>query len=516
MSKRVKKIQSSFKVSSTDSLIVDCKGKPFDINNYAYDSSSTGRLMNDIDSPDLSPAEAVEVENDILRRRSDAMYRNNSWTSRAVNVHVSNEIGNGITPKSKSSNEEFRTEIDKLWNDHSEDMDSTGVLDVYGMQMLASKARRMHGEVFIRIRNRIKSDGYVVPIQFQMLESVFCPYHINLTLKNGNTVYQGLEISKNTGKVVAYYFYKQDPRSEFFNHELVRVRAHEVIHYFIPDRPGALRAVTELGRGIAKTHLYDKYTVAELIRKETRSHFTGAIVRDEYSQDDYNYDPISGQLIKEDDDGVGMLDIEPGTFPNLLPGEDIRMFDSDKGAEGYADFQYQQLLNIAAAFNCPYELLTGDFSRINDRIARVILNQYHREIEQIQNFITIHQLCKPMWKAFVKRAIATGVISAPDFTSNQKDYLRAEYRTPAWPYIHPLQDIQTSILAKDNNLDSRQNIIATRNRSAEQVDLERKEDILREMELDLITDSEGNTILGSFLEISSDDDNDENDDNGSK
>ena len=53
------------------------------------------------------------------------------------------------------------------------------------------RTRREAGEIFIRRRPRLLSDGLPVPIQYQLLEPEFCRVNYNLTF-NGERVYAGI------------------------------------------------------------------------------------------------------------------------------------------------------------------------------------------------------------------------------------------------------------------------------------------------------------------------------------
>ena len=461
--------------------------------NLAHEAASTGRLLSSFDAPTLSPTSAATAENNILIRRSQATVRNNPWIANGVRQLVSDEIGNGITPVSKSKDLVFRDQITELIDDSKHQFDPQGVLCMYGIQAAAARARRADGEVFIRIRRRRPTPRLNIPVQFQLIESVFCPIELDRVLPNGRYIRSGIEFNK-FGRRLAYWMYTEHPHD--WNHlapKIVRIPADQIIHHYIPLRPGAIRAAPEFSQAIPKAHLYDKYTSAELTRKETRAHFTGVIHRTEYDEADYNYDPISGQLINEDSEGVGMIDLEPGTFPSLLPGEGVELFDSDKGSEGYADFQYDQKSAIAAGMSgIPVEILSGDYSRINDRIARIILNQYHRGINQIQSLYTVQQVCRAMYETIVMTSVQHRLVDTVNFASNIRDYIRAEHRIPAWAYVHPLQDVQAHVHAMNAKLDSRQNLVAKRSRNVNMVDQEIADDIAREKSLGIFNEEKVN------------------------
>lgn len=461
-------------------------GKPM---SRAYEASSSGRRLGTFNAPSLSPNKAVLSELDILRRRSRALVRNNPWINRAIAADVANEIGTGIVPRSQAPDDKFREASRLLWKDWSPDADADQVTNAYGIQWLAARARRESGECFIRIRQRRLSDGLPVPVQFQVLESDFCPSTYDRTLRNGNEVVAGIEFDA-IGRRVAYWMYRQHPSDGGNLADLVRVPAEQVIHHYIPLRPGQIRGEPVTTQALIKAYVFDQYDDAELERKKSRAQFTGVIKKNYESDEDWQFDPMSGEPIDTDNADVPMFDLQPGTFPSLLPGEDVTLFDGDDTGSGYFDFARMQLMGMAAGYGIPFELMTGDYRDINDRVWRAIVNQYRREIEQIQDLFTIQQICRRMWIAFVDGGVLSGALDAPSYETKRHEYLRAEHRPQAWPYLHPLQDAQAMKLLKNEAFDSRQGLMAERGKDAEEVDRQRAEDLEREQRLSLNQESQ--------------------------
>lgn len=464
----------------------------------AYEASSDGRRLGKWDAPALSATRAVTSELDMLQRRSQAGVRNNPWNSRSLKADVANEIGTGIVPRPATDDKEFNAAIANLWKDYSLLCDYAGDLTAYGFQWAAARSRRENGEVFIRIIRQRSNRNIPVPLQFQILESCFCPTHLNRSTTTGNDIKSGVEVNTN-GKPVAYWMYKNHPSESLTSLvDMERVKAEDIIHHFIPLRVGQLRGEPNGTQAMVRSYVFDKYDDAELGRKEARAQFTGVIRRPDYGQEDYKFDPISGQPISDDDSDVPMIEMETGSFPNLLPGEDITLFEGDDAGRGYKDYQHYQLMGIAAGNDVPYQLTSGDYSGINDRVWRAIMNQYHREKEQDQDLFLIPQVCRRMWIEFVDRAILSGAVKAPaGYVTNRFNYLRAKHRPQAWKHIHPYQDIQAKALEVESGFASRQKVIdETRDDTAEEIDEQRAEDQKREKDLKLteeVDNAEQNT-----------------------
>lgn len=462
--------------------------------NQAYEAAvTTGRrLMNWRPSQSGPNADQVYSLQD-LRARSRDSKRNNGWIAHGIDTIVSDEIGTGIVSRSRCSNKEFRLAADALWPRWVKTADADGVLDYYGLLSSIARSRIESGEAFIRFRPRRMADGLAVPLQLQVIEGDFCPHTYYVPLKDGRQVKAGIEFT-SFGQKKAYWMYKGHPGEYDGTIDatmLVSVPSQSILHHYLPLRPGSLRGVPWTTQALIKAKDFDEYDDAELIRKKSRASYTGAIRRPDYGEDDYKFDPFTGEALTRDANAVAVMNVEPGSMPNLLPGEDITLFEGDPAGQGYADFCHQQILGLAAGMNLPYELVSGDMSKVNDRIMRVILNQYHRQIEQWQWNLTIHQVCQPVWERVIETAVLSGALDAPDFEENRDDYLAVEHRTPGWPYIHPLQDVQAKRLAVRSGFSSRSAAVAETGWDSGDIDTQNAEDNARADDLDLVYESDG-------------------------
>ncbi len=476
---------------SRQSKITTPRIKP--IEQRAYEATSIGRRLGKWDAPATSATNAVTTELELLQKRQQSLVRNNGWVANALQFHVTSEVGTGIKPRPSTIDNEFNKELLELWEDYNQFADATGNLGVYGIQAQAVRARMESGECFILIHRQRSNRNIPVPVQFQVIESQMCPSWYNKeAFEGGNRIVSGVEVNKH-GRPVAYWFHKTDPNELITvknSYDLMRVKVDDVIHHFIPLRPGQLRGVPLGVQASVQAYIFDQYTDSELQRKQNRANFTGIVKRPDYGEVDYKYDPISGMALKEDDEGNPMTEIEPGSFPSLLPGEELMLFDADVATGGaYHEYQKNQLLAICAGLQIPVQFATGDFTEINDRIYRAILNNYKRQIEQLQHTYTIAQICRKMWSEFVDRAIMSGEVKSPKIESNFGQY-RCKHRGQAFAHIHPVQDIQANALDLAEGFTSRQKIVDNRNNgdTIEEIDRQRKEDNDREKKLGLQTD----------------------------
>jgi len=342
---------------------------------------------------------------DTLRSRSRDMVRRNPWATNALDAFVGNCIGTGIKPQSLHPEPDIKEQIQSLWLRWTDEADATGLTDLYGLQALACRSVMEAGECFIRLRPRLPKDGLSVPLQLQLLEAEHLPTNETRKLENGNYIRAGIEFN-GIGRRVAYHLYREHPGDTLnpvFSTELVRVPAEAVLHLFRPVRPGQLRGQPWLTQVLVKLYELDQYDDAELVRKKTAAMFAGFITR--LSPED--------NLIGEglpDANGAAMAGLEPGTMQILEPGEDVKFSQPADVGASYAEFLRMQFRAVAAAMGITYEMLTGDLTQVNYSSIRAGLLEFRRRCEAIQHNVIVHQLCRPIWRAWMEQAALEGAL----------------------------------------------------------------------------------------------------------
>lgn len=461
-----------------------------ELRNSAYDAAKTGgRRLGGWTATAGGPNTVVNGNVNTLRSRSHDSVRNNAWIKRGLSNWVANEVGTGFTAIAKSGDPEFNAAADELWQMWIRECDADGMMNFHGLVALAVRGRQEAGEGFIRARPRRLGDGLTVPLQIQALEAEQCPVsHTSLS----QNIRSGIEFNA-IGRRTGYWMYREHPGEyrTLAGADLRRVPADMVIHHYAPLRAGQLRGLPWTIQSLIKAKDFDEYDDAELVRKKTRSSFTGYLKKPElpYSEEDWKFDPITGEPITEDDAGVGMTSVEPGTWLAGMPGEEPILFEGDKTGSGYADYVRQQLLGVAAGLDMPYEVLTGDWQEVNDRIARVFLNEYRRILRQSQFLLTIPQVCQRIREWFIDYAVMAGKLPVRDYETRRADYLKTEWRADGWAYIHPEQDVNAKLKKIKAGLSSREAEVAADGLDVREVDRENAEDKKRAEEAGLFYES---------------------------
>lgn len=418
----------------------------------------------------------IQAAGSDMTARARYLIRNSGYAANAVEAFAANAVGYGIKPKSKAKDPEIRAAIHRLWAQWVDEADSEWLTDFYGLQRRAVRELFIAGEVFVRIRPRWPEDGLVVPLQLQLIPSEMLPL-TNRSLDNGNTLRHGIEFDK-IGRRVAYHFLRRHPgdvTDPGLSGETVRVPAQEVIHVVDPVDAGQLRGVSRFAPAIVKLFLLDQYDDAELDRKKVAAMFAGFVRRPapEY------------ETGEQDDDGAGIMPLEPGQLQILGPGEDITFSTpADVGGQ-YEAFQYRTLLQISAALGIPYSVLTNDMVKANYSNTRAALLEFRRRIEAFQYSVLVYQFCRPIFARWIATAALSGAIELPNWRARRREYQSAEWLTPKWEWVDPLKDARAEIEQIQAGLKSRAQAVAERGMDVEELDAEIAQDRARERELGL-------------------------------
>ncbi|MFB3816130.1 MAG: phage portal protein [Candidatus Methylomirabilales bacterium] len=465
-----------------------------------YEGASTTRRARGIHAPTVGPNSGLVYSLGLLRDRSRAAVRNDGHAEAGIDSLVSNIVGTGITPKSLAPDPEFRKRLHQLWWDWTSEADADGLLDFYGQQSLAVRGWLEGGEEFIRLRPRLPGDGLTVPLQVQLLEAELVPQDYTTTAPNGNPIRAGIEFDK-IGRRAAYWCWQQRPEQlDPFQAgaAMVRIPADQMVHLYAPIRAGQIRGLPQLTRAIIRLHDIDNTDDAVRVRHKLANLFVG-FIRPPAVDSSPEVDPLTGKAIETENDRA-LVGLEPGLFQELAPGEDVTFSQPPQVGGDYSEFLRLQLRGAAVAVGVPYELLTGDLGQVSDRSLRVIIQEFRRRIEQRQHHVVAHMLNRRIWLAFITRAILAGALDAPAaYWADPRPWTRVEWTPPAWPYLHPVQDVEHEKLMVRSGFKSRQQVVKERGWDVETVDAEIAADRARADSLGLQFDSDGGRPSGGTV-----------------
>ncbi len=385
-----------------------------------------------------------------VRRRAAYYCRNNPWVGNGVSAIVSGAIGAGIKPQSQHPDPAVRRAVHALWGRWTATADADGVTDAYGLQALAVRAMVETGECFAHLIPT--PDG----LRVRLLDADMVPLDETRELGDGRRTIQGVEFSAD-GTRAAYHIHRTRPEVPSFSTELVRIDAASIAHLFVPLAPGQVRGISWLAPVLLRLHELDLYEDAQLVRQKVSALFAGFIA-----------DPsgTAAGFDGQQTNNVLTTGLEPGTLKVLPPGTDIRFSEPAVIGDAVA-FMQLELRSIAAGLGVPEYLLTGDLSQANYSSLRAALVEFRTRLEQLQYSIIVHQLCRPIWRAWIVTEVLAGrLVGALD------ELLDVEWITPAAPWVDPQKDAVAASEQLAAGLTSRRRVVASLGWDIEQLDAE--------------------------------------------
>jgi lambda family phage portal protein len=406
-----------------------------------------------------------------LRSRSHKAYRNFGLARRGIDRLVDAVIGTGASlrlPKIAARDPAFARLVLDLWREWERVSDPDGITDFRGQQRTVYLEMLLGGDCFLRIRPRRPTDPLPVPMQVEILAADYLPDH-HYSVFNGNPIKSGIEFDL-IGRRVAYWMYRVNPRDYAAGWqagpgaELVRLPADLVMHVREPGAAGDLRGTPRLAPVLQKMRDLDDYDDAELLRKRNAAAIAGFVRRAVIGE---------GSNVEQGADdagrGSGALYLQPGTFLPLDPGEDITLAGTTDLGGQYEAFLRAQVSFIAAGLGIPYEALSGDWSRVNDRSYRAAMLEWKRSVEATQWLALVPQFLTPTFRAWALLAVESGRLVLPSDITLDDLLGAADWSWPAWGWLHPVQEIQGYALAVEKQFRSRSSVIAELGYDAEEV-----------------------------------------------
>lgn len=356
-----------------------------------------------------------------LRARARDLRRNNPYAERAITGIADNVVGYGIVPRPLAQKPRDNERLAKLWTAWAESLacDADGLENFYGLQHKIIEAVAESGECLVRRRRRKSSDGLPVPLQLQIIEADFLD-ETKTELNGTNQIIQGIEFDA-LGKRAAYWLFPEHPGSNTSLRGLTskRVPAEDVIHVFMPRRPGQARGYSWLAPVMQRLRNFDEMEDAVMEQAKIAACFAAFVTKDDTSKS-VKAPPLVDR-------------VEPAMIQELGIGESVS-FASPPTFNGYASYAWQALHAIAVGLGIPYELITGDLKGVNFSSGRMGWLHFARRVDVWQWRMLIPQLCEPVWQWFMEaQALSPGGVIAD---------ARAEWVAPRREMVNPREETE--------------------------------------------------------------------------
>lgn len=337
-----------------------------------YDGAGKGRRNTWTRGRDTSANAENRAALPILRARHREMVRNNAYAASAVRVLTSNIISTGIRPRAVSDDslKDRRDQAQKSMLQWCEStaIDYDGRHDLYGLQALAVRTAMEAGDALL-VRVTQRDPRSPVPLKVRLLEGDYLDHTKNGPMASGYAV-QGVQFNKQHQRV-GYWLHQNHPGDTLASLAPMTgsklTPAEDVIHLYEMLRPGQVRGVPRGTAALMRMKNLDEYQDARIEAQKSAACLVGAVIEPDGEGD------RKGDVLPER--------LEPGMFPRLAPGEDVR-FSTPPSVSGHGEFVSVEQHGIAIAYGVPHESLTGDLSEVNYSSARLGYLQFQRDIER--------------------------------------------------------------------------------------------------------------------------------------
>ncbi len=426
---------------------------------------------------------AIRQGGALLRERSRFLCRENGLAISSKAVWTAYSVGTGILPMPFGLTATRKKALLQAFYTWCETCDFDGLMDFSGQTAQVSDERFEVGEVFIRLMH-----SPVRPLQLKMLPSEQLPYTVVNArgVPSGNTVRLGIEFDDQDRRV-AYHFYRHHPGDGTVSVKdrmtTVRIPADEILHVYKVRTPGQLRGIPDTLGALIPANKLDEYDDALIERAVSGSKVSGIITKGS-SDRGAGAGALSGAT--DNRDGTATLDFEVGTILELETDEKWDTVAPPDPGTNYGEFIYNQKAKACAAMGVPYLEATGDLRRAPYSAGRLGRMPFKRRIEQFQFLELVPMFLRPVWLAWLRDGLLHGTIVLPRGSPRTVEaYSRVNWMGPKWEYIEPYKDRQAEVLAIDNLLEPRSDIIAQRGEDPDEVDERIRDEQKREARLKL-------------------------------
>jgi len=307
-----------------------------------------------------------------------------------------------------------------------------------------------------------------VPYSIQLIEPDFLPWDLFVDTAGANRIVHGVE--KNRWRQpVAYYLYREHPGDSAVSAlsldlaSLDRIPASRITHLKLTKRLHQTRGISILHGVIFRADDLQDIDRSERMAVRVASALTAVITKDD------NVEELGETIDTEIGDRSWYF--QPGMVAdNLRPGEDVRVIGSDRPNANLIDFRADQIRAIASRTGTKY-------SSVSKRFDKAYSAQRQELVESEPGYERVRgpfyeRWAGEIWRRHLLSAVTAGVLRIPQVVDPRTVFDVGIRRGGGIPWIDPLKEIEADVMAIDNQLSSRREIIRKRGLDPEQVDAE--------------------------------------------
>jgi lambda family phage portal protein len=463
----------------------------------AYQGARVSRLTADWVTSGTSADAEIKSSFKALRNRARQLCRDNDYARQAVRAIQNNVIGHGIRHQGQvrmlrggKLDEAINGRIHEEWEKwmHKNRCDVSGILGFHDIERLLVRSMAESGEVFVRMIKRPFGDSRV-PFALQVLEADYLIDDEVPQAADGNTVRMGIEVDQYL-RPQAYHFYANHPGDTYAgnartNGRRIRVPANEVIHLFLPERPGQTRGVSWFASALMRLHMLQGYEEAEVVRARAGSSLMGFITSPE------------GELVGDEVyEGERVSEFQPGVFKYLQPGESVTVPDLNSPDGQLEPFTRSMLRAVAAGVGVSFESISKNFSESNYSSSRLSLLEERDTYRVLQRYM-VENFHQQVFEQWLEMAVLSGTLSLPGYETNPDRYRASRWVPRSWEWVDPQREVNAYKAAVRCGFKTLGQVIAEQGGDLENVLVARQAELAMLDEMNIVTDTDPSEVSDS-------------------
>lgn len=455
-----------------------------------YAAAQMNRLTSDWSALNTSADSEILTSLRLLRARSREMVRDNAHARNAVRIVQNNVVGAGIGLQCQVVNsrgklvDPVNSRIEEEWGSWCgrKTCHTAGLLGMPDLLRLAMGQLVEAGEVLIR-KVRQPFGGGEIPLALEVIEADrLMDQWQTARAPNGNLIRMGVEIDA-WGRPVAYWLFPTHPGDYQFNtfvaSKFIRVPAEEIIHLYVVERWPQTRGVPWFHAVLRRLNDMKGYAEAEIVAARASANIVGFIKAPE---------PVAGDDVAYNQ---RVVDSEPGTFKQLLPGEDFVGFNPSRPNAALEPFMRFMLREMAAGIGTSYESLSRDYSQSNYSSSRLALLD-DRDLWRVLQGWLIRNCLAEIYCDWLDAAVICGRIPVADYYTNPDKYRHVRFKPRGWNWVDPTKEVAAFQAAVRSGFMTVSDVISQTagGADAEDVFKSRRQELDMMDELDLVFDTD--------------------------
>lgn len=448
-----------------------------------------------------SPDSAVEVAGYNLRAWGRYLDENHDIAIGVIDDLVTNIVGgSGITVEPTPTvagrqNVELSARILELWDDWGDTPEVTNDVPWGELQRQACRAWLRDGECFgqhVGAMAPYPWSGTEIRYRLEFLEADMVPMD---AIADTGRSRQGI-IHDDWGRPLAYLVYLQNPYDYTFvgtlggsaSFETKTVPVERMLHLKFARRMAQTRGIPICHGIIRRLQDLKDYEDSERIAARVAASMCAFIRKSpdaELPQD--VRDNVSGE--RERRFQAGRI------FADLLPGEDVGTIDTNRPSSELANFRASQIRAISSGTGAKYSSVSRDYTGGSYSSQRQELVEAKPHYDRLRNLF-VARFVRPIYDRWLRTAWLQGLLGVPSSVAFD-DLRRAEFIGPGMPWIDPMKEVQADILAIENNLIARQQVIRGRGNDPRKVDALNAGDANRPTQLALIENEDDDEAVNA-------------------